>query len=147
MELRIKENERNAIDEEQIIANMKTESDYRAQFVKRVNEEITKEKKNTSSKDAVVKAEAEAVVKFLTTRLNEEKQNAARALADYTERSAHRAMIVKREKDSMDLEKEQFKINKAWTKYQTEENALRTLEQSLEEFKASDLYKPGEDNK
>jgi hypothetical protein len=65
MELQVAQNKRNALDEEAYIAQLKLESDTRAGFVKKVQSAIDAETKDTKSSDAVTKAKAESVVKYL----------------------------------------------------------------------------------
>jgi hypothetical protein len=54
-----------AAADEQEISNLKVEADFRAAAMKKFENWIATEKKNLTSKDEVLKAEAEAVTKFL----------------------------------------------------------------------------------
>jgi hypothetical protein len=89
-ERRLAEEERNGLYENAYLQELKGESDYRAQFVKRLNEEIARERAemeehaNTDDED-LYNALGEAAIAWFQERLEEQKVWAENALENYTE--------------------------------------------------------------
>jgi hypothetical protein len=132
MKMREAEIALNAIDSQQYQKELKNESDYRAYFVKRITGEIATEtaKKNSNLK-AWETAQIDAAIVWLTERLNEQKELASRALAEYTNYSEEVTFYQKRNEEQFALEIEQSQLSLVYNQLQGDQLYINTLHNEL----------------
>lgn len=110
------EEELGGLDEESWIAELKLESDAVKEYIKRFNEEITKEQAKITDAAGtedldLVTGVSNAVIAWYNERLTERTTEGVWRLQQYTEARKNRDQQIQRQADRLSIQREQNSVN------------------------------------